>query len=294
MNYIDKKIDFENKIFDLNEELFNFNYEEIFKLYSKEWIQMLISYTSLKRIFSYKYLGDLFAKTGKKIISFNRRQDNCFPTYLLCRNIIKREEIDSFFRPIDTTGFDVLNEYEEPIKVNTLEWFIQQDNVSLYLNYITNNDININSNLINIVINEVSFTIMDFICFNGSINILKYYFLNNFKLNSLNILRTVQGGNENVIEFLHSNNITFNGMLVFVIEYHHNKIAKWIYENYSDSNFSLSHCVQYFNTEMFLYFLIDKGFDINIPNNQGKLSIDYAKYNNDKILIDFINNYSTK
>ena len=98
-----------------------------------------------------------------------------------------------------------------------------------------------------------------FITFCGSINILKYVFINcSNKLPISAIISAVKSGSEEIIEFFVNHEISLDNMLWHAVQYHHNKIAIWLHEHYSDPQFHTMFCVRYCNTEMLLYFM-EKG-----------------------------------
>ena len=176
--------------------------------------------------------------------------------------------------------------YEHPIHENTPEWFIFKDDPKCFLTYANLNNINIS--LGELIINNIYFSFMDFACYCPSLKTFKFLFLNGVKVTSNSILRTVQGGSEEIIHFLVGRNYSFNDKLSLAVAAHRNEVAKWLYENYHERTFALPCCVQYFNTEMFLFFY-SQGFDLGEPSQHFQRTVlHYAAYVNHTILTKFL------
>ena len=256
-----KRANFEELAFHLTNE----NFEEVKTLFLKYkeykfWLQQLIDQLSRFLIYNYKLLGDLFSLTGKPCIEMSPFSQ--FHRYLLDRGIITMEDYDIFY-PHLLEPLKTIEEYEKPIKEGTLEYYIYKDDIYNFVKYITTHEIDINEKHI-IKINGQPFSkIAKFVCFSGSTNILKYLIINNVKITDKCVSYAIDSGSEEMIGLLVQMGYSFNNLIYDAIMYHHNRIAKWLWENYEDQNFELPYCVYRMNTEMLLYFLNEQNRDIN-------------------------------
>ena len=215
---------------------------------NKEWIQLLIFHISQYNIFSYKFLGDLFQETND--LSIQIAINPYFCDYLYIRHIIKEDDL---LYNVNQSVIKAQEEYEHPIKEDTLWDIIMKDDIKSFTSCLASN--NINPKFEKIRIFQTTFYIAEFVAYCGSINILKYMFLNKFDFNSFYCIKAaIQGGNENVVEFLIEKGFNFDIHLINAVAFHQNNLAKWCYEKYQPS-FNITKCVQTFNTEFMLYYI---------------------------------------
>ena len=255
-----ERIPFEEIVYHMTKE----NYEEVKKLIPKymeikNWLQNLIQCAAETRLFDFKLYYDLIQLTGKSEIMFSKY--NYFPRYLFVKNYIKQSDFKCEIP--QSNELRTIDEYENPIKENTLEYFISHDDVQSFVSLIATKDIDISGRYkINICGYKFS-SIPEFVCYCGSLNILKYLIINNAKLTKITIRDSVLNGSEELIEFLYQKGYTFEDTLQYAVEYHHNKLAKWLFENFGHHKFRASYCVKNNNSEMLLYFL---NYNYNDPN----------------------------
>ena len=132
---------------------------------------------------------------------------------------------------------------------------------------------------------ETDISLIEFAALCGNAQIFKFLMINGASLNPESADKAVSGGNIEIIEICRSHNITFEKSFNTAIKYHHNDIAKWIYEQYIPkvTPDDLLHYIAVYNTPAFYYF-----FE-NLPNDQkdirryidmivGKGQIDMLKY----------------
>ena len=141
-----------------------------------------------------------------------------------------------------------------------------------------------------ILIFDCPYTYVEFACYCGAIDILKYLYVNECPVSDRALDKAISSGSEEIVEFLASQGHSFDYRLDKAVMYHQNNIAKWIYENYKDYRLKLSDCIRYCNTEMFFYFL--KYGETIYPNVM--LSIGFASSNNDFALITYFINRESK
>ena len=177
---------------------------------------------------------------------------NFFETYLWNRGIIWRFSFRSHFSPSKNDVHE-LSTFENPLKNDTLEYFIYTDDVASFVSYIAVNGIDLFERKY-LFIQTLCYTISELVCFCGSINILKYLVVNNVSLNGYSLCYSVASGSEEMIQFLIHNGYSFDGTFEVAVRYHHNSIAKWLYDNYNNSYFNLPILECNFNTELFLFF----------------------------------------
>ena len=126
----------------------------------------------------------------------------------------------------------------------------------------------------------------NFICYCGSVNIIKYLLINDYVFTRNDIEYTVRGGSEAIIELLQSNDYQFHGCFAIAIRYHKNNVARWLYENYHSHVDTLPYYIQFFNTEMFFFFF--KSEEINQTNHLNETSLHYASRHNSITLVKFL------
>ena len=249
----------------------------------QRWLQYFINFVASHRPFAFKDLAELFNKTGKTKIKFT--QLKVFPSYLFVKNILTKE--DFFERaPPANENLKTVKEYERPIDQNALAILIQSDDVTEFVSFITLHQIDLETQCIDI--NGWSFTLKWFVCYCGSLKILKYLLINNIEIDQWSIVKAVQGGSEACIQFLISQGYSFDGTLRHAIEYHQNKIAEWLYDNYEDPDFTLPFCVENFNTHMLLYFIKQHNWNINEQDSTRKTALHWASKKCDYALFDFL------
>ena len=234
------------------------------RVFERRWIQTLIKELSYVKIFDFKFLADILILTGRILILFS--PDSDFSLYLIKRGIIRYRHLES---PYINAIYRDIDEYEHPIKENTAWWYIYHDDIRGFVKHIAINEFDIRNQTINI--NGTQFTALNFACFCASLNIIKYLFINKVQVLNDTLGWVVASGNEEAIDFFERKGYDYNNMLNTAIEYHQNKIAKWLYGNYNNDNFDLANCIEFFNTEMFLYIqnIMDKKKYQNEKKNCG-------------------------
>ena len=262
------------------------NYEEIQELmfnFSKLYLQHLITFAGYFRYFDYKFLGDLFQLTGKPETFFRCTNFSC---YLYTRKLITIDDFKG--KQITNSSYLMsINEYEK-VDEDSFKYFIKNDDVAGFLKCASNHHLFIEKEHIiaDGVNNDYLFHLA---CFMPAVNIFKYMIVNNVKVDDEAIYYAVQGGSEEIIELLHSKGYSFDCKLQVAIQSHRNNIAKWIYENYKDQYFKLPNCLDYFNTEMLLYFIDDLHWNINSTDFQRKtclhISVIYQEIAMTKLLL---------
>ena len=248
---MEEEVIFENMIWRCNEDSMR-KAKGIYNKFNQIWLNDLIFFIGPRRPLSFKLISSFY--TSIYNLGTMNLPSNIFVIYLYTKKLISKNQI-SFWD--ETKEKEILSktieEYENPIKPNTLEWYAQIDDVQTFVSFSTNHNINLTKTTI--ICNGWTFWLVDFVCFCGSINILKYFVLNNIKPTTLSVEKSVQGGSEKIVEYLSSYGLSFNSTLHIAIDFHHNSLAKWLYENYTDSTFLFQNCVKSYNTEMLLYFI---------------------------------------
>ena len=281
---LEKQIEFENLLFDCKEEYLP-QIQSLLPFLNKRWVQKCICFAAFKKTLLFKILGDVFALTGKPIITFSRF--HIFSEYLYIRNIVSEEDFNSYGAPRESE-LRSLQQYEKPIEENSIFAFIFNDDVSNFVHSVTVN--NNDYKTYYPVINDY-FTIMHFASFCGAIKIMKYLLLNNHKIDQTTICRAIEGGHEEMIELLDSKGCNLDYNIKIAINCHNNSIAKWLYEDKKNLHCPLPYCVEWFNTEMFLYLFNQPNFDIEEQEEDtGKTSLFYAIINDDKTLTEYLLN----
>ena len=305
-----KEIDIENFVFNCNEKTFEQNKDLIINLdppINKYWLQKLITFAGRVKIFNFKLLGDLYQLTGETIIKLP--YDSSFCQYLFARGLTNIEDFDS---PefIDPNKLLSIENYENPIEKDTIWYFILIDDIHNFVNSIEVNNLDINNEKTRI--NGMMFTFVDFAAFCNSINIFKYLFLKQVEIQRKTLSYAIHGGSGEIIDFLQSQGFSFNDVSYLAISSHNDTLIDWLLENFKDYFFYLPYCVESFHTGLFmsllevptnisyinsqiynyktaLFFAVEhndialtkyilyKGGDKNIKDDQGKKAFDYAE-----------------
>ena len=244
---------------------------------NKEYIQKLIFHVSQFNIFSYKFLGDIFAETKDLAIKLNLNPFFC--DYLLNRNLIKESDL---FYDINRSVFKPIIEYENPIKEDSIWSIIRKDDINSFTSFLSVHDINFK--LENVKIFQTTIYLNEFIAYCGAINIAKYMILNNHSFDNFYTIKyAVQGGHEDIIEFFIEKGYKFEQQLINAIAFHQNKIAIWLYQRFQN-NINYKKCIQTYNTDMFLYFLFEKHLDVHhFEFNEDSYIECAASYENDSL-----------
>ena len=253
--------------------------KELIQIIDKKYAQDLIIAYSFFKPFEFKHLGDimsLFGTYNTQIIFGD------FANYLSQRKII----------PIDglTPDPKIIEQYENPIKEDDVNFYIKNDDVNGFTKFVEDNAIDLNNYSYKLFFLYFNSS-LSFSAFCGSLNVFKYLFLNGQQINKYVVNHAINGGNEDMITFIESNGFSYEQQFMTAIRCHQNHIAKWIDEMYPAHDIAyLPEVVHTYNTEMFLYLLIEKQKDINEihPIIQTSL-MEYAEKQSFYILIDFIN-----
>ena len=271
-------IDLEEYVFKSTEQSLQ-KAKEIFPKFDKSFLQNLLYHAAT--LFTIKQIAELFIPLGKP--SFPLNFEDPFAQYLYLKNVLTKED---FHLNDDEIVTYPLEDFEEIFKHDSIQKYIKDDEVNPFVKYVTLNNIDIIKDKVNILNQKLH--IVDIACFCGSINILKYLYINNVPIKTTTIQRAVHGGSEKIIDFLEMKGFVFDETLSYAVWRHNNVLAKWIYENYQNNTFYISECSFSFNTEMLIYFLEQGKFDVNQIDDFGYNLLSFSILNNDLILTEFL------
>ena len=248
-----EKTEFENLIFECTPKsiqkatnlLFNFNIKWVYSFLCYVYNHRLFSCTNLHPLFN--IIREKFNDESFYIPSFVLRYPKVFKSQ---ENIEKR---DSSYELIFN---EVHNQYD--FDENSIWHFVKVDDLQHFTELVTRQNIDIKREWIGI--NDIFFRILSMALYCGSFEIVKYLLINGTKLSNDSISWAVKGGSEQIIEFLASQGYSLNDNLGYAVQYHHNSIAIWLYENFHDDFFSIPYCVQFFNSEFLFFLLEDKSY----------------------------------
>ena len=277
-----KTVEIENLIWECTKESLE-KAEKMMNFFDKVYIQQLIFIVSEFRAFHIKELCDLFIKTGPcQVDIYTIKKFHC---YFYLRNAISK---DCFlYNKPHEEYLKSIDEYENLIKDDSLWRIIQSDDASRFTEYVTLNNISsFDSDNYHIFI-DTDYRIIDFVCYSGSINILKYAIINKCPINNKSIRSAIAGGNLDIVEFLYSEGYSFDDTLQFAIIHHHNQLAVWLCNNFHQT-YNNIHPIRYFNTEMFLYLLNEIKIDINTRDYLGQTVLFDAINNNSIFLVKYL------
>ena len=281
---IQKRIRIEELLFDLKSDHFS-EIKTLVHILKKNIVQQILQKSWSINIFNYKIYGDLFA-----ILNFNDiiiPRNIRFSHYLYVRSLITEKNFKNGCPPDKEELMDI-SDYENPIKSETLEWFIYTDDVKGFVNFITVNNIDINQKVKIQINNELFDFISQFVCYCGSMNILKYCVINEIKIDEISSKSAIAGGNVECIEFLFQKGFSFNKTLGVAVLYHRNKIAMWLCENYKDKYIRLTDSIICHNTEMLIYLINIAHWDINQQEILQRTCLHWTVENNDIVLTKYL------
>ena len=252
---LDDQIIFENLIWEHTNESLN-KAKTMISRFNPIWIQNLIFHVAEFSPFSFNLLAKFYQEIKTKKIPIHI--SNSFASFLFMNKIISK---DDFYSEKDFFSLPrIPNQLFEPFPSDSLASILQNDDLQKFTSYLTTHEIDIQN--LRVWIYDSHYTIIDFVCFWGSINILKYLLLNKVCITENSIKSAVKGGSEIIVEFLDSKGFSFNGNISLSIKFHRNNISKWLFEKYGPSQTLLMDCIQYFNTEMLIYFMNEQSFDL--------------------------------
>ena len=296
----------ENLIYECSEKKLE-EIKQIIPKMNKTWVQKLILYASNSNPLSFKLLGEIFKLTGEAQIKLSKW--NVFSHYLYVSEITQYEDFDEGGRP-NIIQLKRPSLYVDLIPEESVWSYLKSDDIDKFTNYIIDKNIqlleieeedndelsddcieiikNKNGKINDLLVNYNSFNMIEFACYCDSIKIVKFLVNEKVPITNHAILNSIKGGSRKVIDYFVSKDISFDNMLTPAIESHQNKIAKWLYENYSDNQFNITCCVRSFNTEMLLYFLDNQIYDINEVDSFHKSCLHFAISNNDMYLAYYL------
>ena len=209
-------------------------------------------YVGNRRLFKFKLLADFFEKTGPFSSKFWEKTR--FTDYLCARNLITETDFSRMIQDDEVNPLPI-DEYENPLQKNTLEYAIYHDNVSMFVSLAAMKYIDNDLSSILVEVNGCIFTPLNLACYCSSLNIMKFLLLNNVRKTNNFYVYAVYSGSEEAIEFLISQGFDFNYCLLPSIQYHYNQISKWLFEKYQKESYSIANCMIHFNTEMLIFLL---------------------------------------
>ena len=250
------------------------------------WFQGFVSFVATKKLFDFLFLGNCISKICLDNLIFDV-SDSDFNKYLYLKGIIKESQCKARFKSPKQWRLKNIDYYELPLCNDSIQYYVKDDDLPNFIAKITNNNISISDEILSIL--DHFYSIPNFACFSGSLNIVKYLHTNNIKFDYKSISMAVCSGSEALIEFLSNHDFSFNNTINNAVQYHQNKIAKWIYNFYSNDHFTLADCIESYNTEMFLFFFNEIGLDPNQPSFVMKnTSLMMSVINNDILIADII------
>jgi len=117
------------------------------------------------------------------------------------------------------------------------------------------------------MINYERMTAIDAAAAFGSVKIFKYLSVNGYEMSETTAKLASQNGNEEIIQIIFNNNISFENCLDYAICGHSTKIAEWIISKYGIKNVCLSTIVKCFNTLAFFNIFL-KGDYKNVDETE--------------------------
>ena len=292
---IDERIEFENLVFICDENSVKLA-EKLIPKFDFDWTYHLLCYVFSVRLLKCSVIYPLFDALQK----YSGNSDFIPPTLItrFPRSLpflygasnslgIESGDIDDMNAHINEDGFVELRN-QAPFDKNSIWYYIERDDVTNFVNIQVKYNIIIENLWISI--NGSFFRVISMVCYCGSLDILKYLILNhNIRINLDAIRWTINGGSENMIEFLVSKGECFNDMLGYAAQYHQNSVFHWLYENSTDQFYSIPYCAPFFNTEILFFFInenILKQDNSIIDDLQVCLSV--VQQNNDELLSEVL------
>ena len=249
---LEEQSEFENLIWKHTEESLG-KAKTMISDFNPIWIQNLIFNVAQFSPFSFEILAQFYKETRKSKMPIHI--SNSFATYLFMNQIISKED---FYSEKDFFSLPKIpTQLYQPFQKDSITKIIQEDDIHGFTSYLSAHDIDIQN--LRVWIYDTQYTIIDFACFWGAISILKYLLLNKVSITENTLQSAIKGGVEPIIELLDSKGFSFNGYISLAIKFHRNEISKWLFNKYGLSKSILLDCIQYFNTDLLLFFMKEKG-----------------------------------
>ena len=100
--------------------------------------------------------------------------------------------------------------------------------------------------------------LLDICCFYGSIKCFKFLETNGFESGQKIKELSIAGGNLELIHSIEQKGILFDNCFEISIQYHHHNISDWLLSNYKCETFSLTKCIDYYDYQAYLFFLLNQ------------------------------------
>ena len=129
-------------------------------------------------------------------------------------------------------------------------------------------------------INEINF--LDFCSFYGSNQCFKFLKANGYEFGDFIQAFSIAGGNIEIIHEIEHSGISYDGFLEYSIQYHHKNISEWLLSNFKCEMISLFTCLEYFDYQFYLFFLLN-GANVNECDSNGTLLLYLCQQKNTDI-----------
>ena len=105
-----------------------------------------------------------------------------------------------------------------------------------------------------------SVSLIGICCLFGAINCFKYFYINNCKCGRNINKYSIIGGNYEIVQILHQENIDFHDCLEIAIKYHQYSLTNWLLTNYDCDykNISENDCVDVYNFQFLIFIHYNK------------------------------------
>ena len=211
-------------------------------------------------------------------------------------NILSYEILGDIYKLVNDSSYDMsrftqfskyINNDEIIQKYEIIDEVIFTDNIQKFCLMHSLSEIDVNEQY---TYNGSSFPrLFDALCFFGSLNIIKYLYINKVDVTQNSLNCAIMGGHEDVIDFLERKGYSFHYCINIAIKYHHNQIAIWLYENYENIKEELLFsCASLMNTELFLYFASIRESSLGKIDTFKKNCLHYTAQVNNLLLAEYL------
>ena len=289
------------KIHSFIKEFFSINLETNFDDLSKKYINK-IGHNLDEKYNDYDLLS-FFAEIRPKYWNFLIH--NLIPKLLLkSTNSIKKSMhissekylIQKVFKKLinENISIETSQKYqilETIYPIDSIEYFIKEDDITMFMNYLANNvTLNLNNLLdsnhqysFNFIPSPKRILPISLSVFYGSIKIFKYLIMNEACLQENTPIYATAGGNRDIIQLIIQQGGNFDNVFYFSVIHHRYDLSDWLLLNYECEKIPLSCCLTSFSYDAFVFLVINKKCkeelnELILPISKGNYGLKLMKY----------------
>ena len=207
-------------------------------------ITNLVYQVSFTRIFSFKPLAEIWKSFGEAPPKYSISP---FLTYLCNRKLHKMNSLVVF------NDERIMQQFENVFPIDSFGYAVAHDDIDRVI------FLSVHDKLMKQVLTsypgkeQLHFDVLSLAAYCGSISVFKYLMLNGMEIKRDTVIKSVMGGNEEIIQLI-SPIQPFHNCLKTAIQYHRNNIIQWLTDNFTNTDVLSGICLEYFNTYAYFFF----------------------------------------